>query len=786
MKSSSSSRSTKTGTQTGGGQMTSDSDDQEHIIYDKFGLEINELVERLTMILLDLMKLSNLAGDSDLAAELHLSIANSYSSVPAIRLRWMEFLYRRNMKKNQTLEAAMVRLHQCAYVAELLTRKNRLEKKKTLHLPQGCADFEVLSSTVLEEKIQDSSLAAETTPDITDRVLVNLMEETADLFYSAELYEVAFHLKVMLLPYYENTGDIEVLHNVFSSLRDISQRISAVNNSLLCSWIEPLPDGSTALTTSSTPSKAGKALICRCQAVATHSCPSCGWYCERHMAAVHKALAQVPLCLQGPYADQGLGHTEETKTRVLDWYYLVALYGQVFEDLNGREFVIRESQATRLSHLQDKLLKKYRQLYAAHFAVSGGDISILRDGHSEPETLMADAKNGYVQFTQVKPYFGGSGSEGRTDKLLEDAREGNQRIEGSVVHDRETKFEQNYDVSVFFYDSPFTDDPNHHQTEDTTRQWKRRTFVYTEHAFPYVKQRLFVLRRQSIDLDPLSCVIETVDGQTQRVLTELANVADQASGPRAARLERRLAHVENDSAEAAHLRSEISHAAQSRSLGAMFATPNGAQMMGGGGGGDDMADKMLGARGQGLIAKIKPDVRQLQQILQGSCCVMVMQGATNGIAKAFLETTVQRWPRARLERLIAAMDGLLDALQTAVKVHERYCPQEVLPMHKEIQNGYRAMKADINRMVEAARKIWESSSSPGVSSQSPESPCDKEDEEPAEKHERKVPVGKKTNTAPLRPSPQKDEKEKLMADEEKEESLASLRASSRKSKKKLL
>jgi len=224
--------------------------------------------------------------------------------------------------------------------------------------------------------------------------------------------------------------------------------------------------------------------------------------------------------------------------------------------------------------------------------------------------------------------------------------------------------------------------------------------------------------------------------------------------------------VGNDSAEAAYLRSEIVRAAQIRSLGAMFASPNAAQMMGSGRGVEEMTEKMVGASGQGHIAKIKPDVRQLQQILQGSCCVMVMQGATNGIAKAFLETTVQQWPKERLERLIAAMDGLLEPLQTAVKVHERYCPHEVLPMHKEIQNGYKAMRADINRMVDAARKVWEASPSP-------------------DKPERKVPVDRKINTAPMKSSLHGNDrdKDKLMTEADKEEALVSIRSTSKKAKK---
>ena len=621
-----------------GRSFMSDSEDGDRYVFNDFGRAISELVERLTMILLDLMKLNRYSDDPEMTTDLYLNIANSYVSVPAIRLAWLDSLFEKNMDIGALIEAALVRVHECAFIAEYIYLRTKRENKSVPYLPAGWKAFQKLTLNSKDESclmglLKDGDMLSNS-EEFTEQNLIARMEETTNLLLDAELYEVAYQMMLLLIPVYEHYREYRKLDMLFRDLQHVSQQISSASRSLPCMWVD----------------KQG-----HCENAATFHCTACGWFCEKHCEELHKHQEQMPLCFLA-----STEHNITSQVRLLGIYYRVALYGQVFEEQNGREYITRQSQVVRLPQLQDMLLKKYKQHYAETLERTGGKITVYREAGDVPESCKNDAINGYIQLNQVEPYFGS------------EKQRNHKRAEGSsepLSLSRETSFEKFYNVTTFMYDSPFTKnkDGSKHNESDLTKQWKKRTFLHSEKAFPFMKQRLYVQRHETVEINPLECAIETMDMQNTRLRTELDTVDISISGPEVAQLKRRLRDT-TDERMCTILQNEI----QMREFG-----------------------------GRGAVAT--PDLRTLQSILQGTCVTMVQQGATEGICKGFLENTIREWPRGDIERLIDALTAFLSTVKEAVKVHERYCPPEQADLHTQITKGFAQMQSDITRMMFGAK-----------------------------------------------------------------------------------
>ncbi|CAF1559501.1 unnamed protein product, partial [Adineta ricciae] len=72
----------------------------------------------------------------------------------------------------------------------------------------------------------------------------------------------------------------------------------------------------------------------------------------------------------------------------------------------------------------------------------------------------------YIQVTYVEPYF-----------------------DTSELQHRPTHFDRNYNLKRFMYASPFTMDTNRAHGS-LHEQYKRKTILTVERAFPYVKTRI--------------------------------------------------------------------------------------------------------------------------------------------------------------------------------------------------------------------------------------------------------------------------------------------------------
>ncbi|MGH0129684.1 UNVERIFIED_CONTAM: hypothetical protein FKN15_050581 [Acipenser sinensis] len=83
------------------------------------------------------------------------------------------------------------------------------------------------------------------------------------------------------------------------------------------------------------------------------------------------------------------------------------------------------------------------------------------------------------------------------------------------MKDRITYYDKNYNLRRFMYCTPFTLDGRAHG--DLHEQYKRKTFLTTSHAFPYIKTRINVMHKEEVISTPIEVAIEDMQKKTQEL-----------------------------------------------------------------------------------------------------------------------------------------------------------------------------------------------------------------------------------------------------------------------------
>ncbi|KAL8164619.1 UNVERIFIED_CONTAM: Dedicator of cytokinesis protein 7 [Gekko kuhli] len=166
-------------------------------------------------------------------------------------------------------------------------------------------------------------------------------------------------------------------------------------------------------------------------------------------------------------------------------YFRVGFYGSKFGDLDEQEFVYKEPSITKLAEISHRL----EEFYAERF----GDevVEIIKDSNPVHKNKL-DPNKAYIQLTYVEPFF--------------DTYE---------LKDRITYFDKNYNLRTFMFCTPFTLDGRAHG--DLHEQFKRKTLLTTSHAFPYIRTRINVIRKEEIILIPIEVAIEDMQKKTQEL-----------------------------------------------------------------------------------------------------------------------------------------------------------------------------------------------------------------------------------------------------------------------------
>ncbi|XP_011300539.1 dedicator of cytokinesis protein 9 isoform X1 [Fopius arisanus] len=179
---------------------------------------------------------------------------------------------------------------------------------------------------------------------------------------------------------------------------------------------------------------------------------------------------------------------EVTRTgkRLLGRFYRVAFFGSAyFEEENAQEYIYKEPKVTSLSEISERL----NRMYADKFGLE--NVKMIMDSGPIDQSLL-DPKIAYIQVTHVTPYFESTENETRV-----------------------TEFEHNHDVSSFMFETPFTREGKPHG--DPEDQWKRRTTLYTEYAFPYIKKRICIIEKKVIELTPIEVALDEMRQRVQEL-----------------------------------------------------------------------------------------------------------------------------------------------------------------------------------------------------------------------------------------------------------------------------
>uniref|UniRef100_A0A4W3ICG8 Dedicator of cytokinesis 7 n=1 Tax=Callorhinchus milii TaxID=7868 RepID=A0A4W3ICG8_CALMI len=189
-------------------------------------VQVQDLVFNLHMILSDTVKMKEHQEDPEMLIDLMYRIAKGYQTSPDLRLTWLQNMAGKHMENSNRAEAAQCQVHAAALVAEYLSM---LEDRK--HLPVGCVTFQNISFNVLEESaVSDDVLS----PDeegicsgkyFTETGLVGLLEQAAELFSLAGMYEAVNEVYKVLIPIHEANRDAKKLAAIHGKLQDAFSKI---------------------------------------------------------------------------------------------------------------------------------------------------------------------------------------------------------------------------------------------------------------------------------------------------------------------------------------------------------------------------------------------------------------------------------------------------------------------------------------------------------------------------------------------------------------------------------
>eukprot|EP00794_Sanderia_malayensis_P007879 gene7879-8730_t len=191
-----------------------------------FPEQVRELVFNLHMILSDTVKMKEYHEDPEMLIDLMYRIAKGYQNSPDLRLTWLQNMANKHADSGCHVEAAMCLVHSAALVAEYL---HMVDDKR--HLPDGCVDFQGISYNCLEESAVSDDIASLDDEGaykgklFCESGIIGLLEQAANSFSMAQMYELINEVYKLLIPIYEARRDNKKLASVHDKLADGFKRI---------------------------------------------------------------------------------------------------------------------------------------------------------------------------------------------------------------------------------------------------------------------------------------------------------------------------------------------------------------------------------------------------------------------------------------------------------------------------------------------------------------------------------------------------------------------------------
>ncbi|KRY19445.1 Dedicator of cytokinesis protein 6, partial [Trichinella patagoniensis] len=208
-----------------------DQADTAAVQWSAFVDQAKELVENLNAILADTAKMEECQQDFEMLTDLIYRIAKGYRRSPDLRLAWLQNLTQKQLERGHHAEAAMCYVHAAALVSEW----GRASGDAPHYWPKGAVAFLALSENVLEESAAwEVDAFAGSDRDWEPRLpgrqfseagLCGLLEQAAQLFYQASMYELMHGAFKLILPVLERRRDYRRIGLVYGRLADALSRI---------------------------------------------------------------------------------------------------------------------------------------------------------------------------------------------------------------------------------------------------------------------------------------------------------------------------------------------------------------------------------------------------------------------------------------------------------------------------------------------------------------------------------------------------------------------------------
>lgn len=195
-----------------------------------FPEQVQDLLFNLHMILSDTVKMKEYQEDPEMLLDLMHRIAKGYQNNPDLRLTWLENMAKKHMERSNHTEAAMCYVHSAALVAEYLSM---LESQP--HLPVGAVSFQLVTPNALMESAVSDDVLSPGEDGIclgnhfTETGLKALLEEAANAYQIAGMYEAMNEVYKVLIPISESNRDFRNLAKIHGKLQEAFNRISQLH-----------------------------------------------------------------------------------------------------------------------------------------------------------------------------------------------------------------------------------------------------------------------------------------------------------------------------------------------------------------------------------------------------------------------------------------------------------------------------------------------------------------------------------------------------------------------------
>eukprot|EP00727_Mastigamoeba_balamuthi_P009873 m51a1_g5508 putative DOCK (Dedicator of cytokinesis) protein (1848) ;mRNA; f:378177-385230 len=174
-------------------------------------------------------------------------------------------------------------------------------------------------------------------------------------------------------------------------------------------------------------------------------------------------------------------------TRVAPNYYRVAFIGKDFGVSNGKEYIYKENNFTRIAEFTERVKKQFEDKFT---------VEIVPNTKELKSADLSSGKN-FIQLGAVLPYIEESEDKKRAATMLS----------------------QHFGISRFVMEVPYTRGGK--AQGEIAEQWKRRVIFTVDGAFPSIKKRAPIVNKSENQVPPIRVAQELISDKIVAIETEL-------------------------------------------------------------------------------------------------------------------------------------------------------------------------------------------------------------------------------------------------------------------------